>query len=134
MTAQELGDFCKSNGIQHIRVSPHHPSSNGLAERAVQVFKQGMKKATSGIGDRVARLLFHYRMTPHTTTGLSPSEMLLGRKLRSRLDLLKPDIQQKVMPSKSLTMTSTVRLETLQRETVCSRKISDRENNGCVAR
>ena len=57
-----------------------------------------MKKVTSGtIGNRVARLLFHYRITPHTTTGLSPSEMLLGRKLRSRLDFLKPDIQQKVI-------------------------------------
>ena len=42
------------------------------------------------------RLLFQYRITPHTTTGLSPSEMLLGRKLRFRLDLLKPDLQQKL--------------------------------------
>ena len=97
-TAQEFGDFCKSNGIQHIRVSPYHPSSNGLAERAVQVFKQGMKKASPGtVGDKVARLLFQYRITPHTTTGLSPSEMLIGKKLRSRLDLLKPDVQQKVI-------------------------------------
>ena len=47
-TAQEFQDFCKSNRIQHIRSSPYHPSSNGLAERAVQVFKQGMKKASSG--------------------------------------------------------------------------------------
>ena len=44
----------------------------------------------------MARLLFHYRITPHTT-GLSPSEMMMGRKLRSRLDLLKPDVQQRVI-------------------------------------
>ena len=94
-TAQEFQDFCKSNGIQHIQVSPYHPLSNRLVERAVQVFKQGMKKASPGtVGDKVARLLFHYRITPHTTTGLSPSEMLIGRTLRSRLDLLKPDVQQ----------------------------------------
>ena len=101
-TAQEFQDFCKSNGIQHIRSSPYHPSSNGLAERAVQVFKQGMKKASSGtVSDKVSRLLFHYRITPHTTTGLTPSEMLMGRTLRSRLDLLKPDVQQRVIQKQS---------------------------------
>ena len=75
-------------------MAPYHPSSNGLAERAVEVFKQGMRKESNGtIGDRIARFLFQYRITPHTTTGLPPCEMLMGRKLRSRLDLLKPDAQ-----------------------------------------
>ena len=61
------------------------------------MFKEGLKKTTIGtVQDRIARLLFSYRITPHTTTGLSPSEMLFGRKLRSRLDLLKPDLQQNV--------------------------------------
>ena len=32
------------NGIRHVMVTPYHPSSNGLAERAVQVFKDAMKK------------------------------------------------------------------------------------------
>ena len=96
--AKEFQEFCKSNGIQHIRVAPYHPSSNGLAERAVQIFKQGMKKVSNGtIWDRIARFLFQYRITPHTTTGLPPCEMLMGRKLRSRLDLLRPDIQARVI-------------------------------------
>ena len=43
-TAQEFEDFCSSNGIKHIRVTPYHPSSNGLAERAVIVVKEGLKK------------------------------------------------------------------------------------------
>ena len=30
-------------------------------------------------------------MTPHSTTGQSPAEMLMGRRLRSALDLLHPD-------------------------------------------
>ena len=96
--AKEFQEFCKANGIQHIRVAPYHPSSNGLAERAVQVFKQGMKKVSNGtILDRISRFLFQYRITPHTTTGLPPCEMLMGRKLRSRLDLLKPDVQARVI-------------------------------------
>ena len=32
----EFESFMKKNGIRHIRWSPYHPSSNGLAERAVQ--------------------------------------------------------------------------------------------------
>ena len=85
------------NGIRHIRIAPYQPSSNGLAERAVQVFKQGFRKSSMGTpSDRIARFLFQYRITPHITTGLSPAEMLLGRNIRSRLDLLKPNLEQKV--------------------------------------
>lgn len=38
-TNAEFDSFCTSNGIRLIRVSPYHPSSNGLAERAVQTIK-----------------------------------------------------------------------------------------------
>ena len=33
---------------------------------------------------------------PHGTTGRAPSEMLLGRRLRSRLDLIKPHTAEHV--------------------------------------
>ena len=89
------------NGIRHIRVTPYQPSPNGLAERAVQVIKQGFHKSSMGtLSDRIASFLFQYRIKPHRTTGLSPAEMLLGRyihsRLDSRLDLLKPNLEQKV--------------------------------------
>ena len=40
---------------------------------------------------RLARFLYHYRITPYVTTGVSPAELLMGRKLKSQLDLLQPD-------------------------------------------
>ena len=44
----ELEAFLNHNGIKHVTSGPYHPSSNGLAERAVQVVKKGLKKVTKG--------------------------------------------------------------------------------------
>ena len=96
-TSSEFKEFLNRNGIRHLTTAPYHPSSNGMAERAVQVFKEGMKKSTSGdLETRLSRFLFHYRTTPHSTTGVSPAELLMGRQLRSQLDLLQPSIATRV--------------------------------------
>ena len=93
----EFEEFLSSNGIKHITSAPYHPSSNGLAERSVQIVKKGLKKITRGsMRTRLAQILFAYRLTPQSTTGVSPSELLLGRRPRSRLDLLKPNTAERV--------------------------------------
>ncbi|KAL5473476.1 hypothetical protein EMCRGX_G027965 [Ephydatia muelleri] len=89
-TSQEFKTFVSRNGFRHARCAAYHPSSNGLAERAVQTFKDALKKTSGDIATRLARFLFQYRNTPHTTTGRSPAELLLGRKPRTPLDLLHP--------------------------------------------
>ena len=96
-TAQEFEDFCSSNGIKHIRVTPYHPSSNDLAERAVRVVKEGLKKQSTSdlLTDRLSRVLLSYRITPQSTTRVAPAELLFGRNLRSKLDLLKPSAEKK---------------------------------------
>ena len=87
----EFENFLASNGIRHITSAPYHPATNGLAERAVQIVKRGLKKSSEGsVKSRLAKFLFTYRLTPHTTTGVSPAEMLLERRSRSRLDILRP--------------------------------------------
>ena len=46
--------------------------------------------------EKLAKFLFKYRITPHTSTGIAPAELLMGRCLRSRLDLLKSDLSTNV--------------------------------------
>ena len=96
-TSQEFANFIKANGIWHLTSVPYHPASNGLAKKAVQTFKAAMKKLSTGsLEDRVMKVLFKYRITPQSTTGQSPSELLFSRRLRSHLDLLRPDLSSKV--------------------------------------
>ena len=70
--SEEIEMYFQMNGIKHITSAPYHPASNGLAERAVQVLKKGLKKVTTGtLTSRIAKVLFSYRITPQTTTGVS---------------------------------------------------------------
>ncbi|XP_051782565.1 uncharacterized protein K02A2.6-like [Erpetoichthys calabaricus] len=92
--SEEFGTFLKSNGVKHIRSAPYHPATNGLAERFVQTFKHSLKssRGTALVQQRLDTFLLTYRNTPHATTKETPAMLFLGRKLRSRLDFLKPNI------------------------------------------
>lgn len=96
-TSAEFKEFMTRNGIRHITSAPYHPSSNGLAERYVQIFKSAMKKDHSiDLHQQLATFLLRYRTTPHTTTGTSPAELLMGRRLTTHLDLMRPNISNRV--------------------------------------
>ena len=96
-TSREFQQFIYQNGIKHITVTPYHPSSNGLAERAVGIVKSGLKRNTQGtLPVRLARVLFKYRVTQQTTTDETPAKLLLGRQLKTPLDNLRPNLQSKV--------------------------------------
>ena len=97
-TSEEFAAFVQKNGIRHLTSAPYHPASNGLAERAVQTLKTALKKDSSGVSleKQIHHFVFRYRITPHSTTGVAPAELLLGRRPRSRLDLLHPEIAERV--------------------------------------
>lgn len=41
--SEEFHDFMMNDGIKHIFTPPYHSTSNGLAEQAVQTFRERMK-------------------------------------------------------------------------------------------
>lgn len=97
LASEEFRQFTQMNGIRHIFAAPYHPATNGLAERAVQTMKDGLRKMSGGtLQERVTRWLANYRLTPNSTTGRSPAEMLLRRQPKSRLDLIRPNIRSRM--------------------------------------
>ena len=62
-----------------VRHPTSSPASNGLAERAVKIVKNGLKRDTDGtLTERLARLILNYRIIPHSTTSVTPSELMFG--------------------------------------------------------
>ncbi len=81
-TSSEFQNFCKMNGIKHYTSAPYKPASNGQAERAVQIIKNGLSRIKEGsIQSRLVRMLLNYRTRPHQTTGRSPAKLLMGREV-----------------------------------------------------
>ena len=98
--SDEFQAFTRANGIRHITSAPYHPATNGLAERSVQTFKQALRSmegSSAPVTEKLAKFLIAYRNTPHSTTGESPAQILMGRPLRTRLDLVKPNRNKKMV-------------------------------------
>ena len=55
-----------------------------------------MKNEPGTQTEKLARFLLGYRTTPHTATGCPTAEILMGRRLRTRLELLRPDLSARI--------------------------------------
>nr|XP_029734625.1 uncharacterized protein K02A2.6-like [Aedes albopictus] len=92
-TSGEFAKFLDLNGVVHKFSAPYHPATNGQAERFIQTMKLKLKAIDcnrSQIHGELCSILMSYRKMIHPTTGLSPSMMVYGRQIRSRLDLMVP--------------------------------------------
>nr|KAG5697301.1 hypothetical protein BaRGS_004967 [Batillaria attramentaria] len=87
--SEEFQSWCKERGITHLTGAPYHPATNGAAERLVQTFKQALRKSSLPPKRAVQEFLMQYRRMP-TSCGFSPSELLMSRQIRTRIDTLLP--------------------------------------------
>lgn len=87
--------FAKEWDFRTITSSPCYPQSNGLAERGVQIAKNCLKKASEETKD-VYSFLMEYRNTPLKNLNLSPAQIMLNRKLRTKLPMLARSLEPRI--------------------------------------
>lgn len=101
-TCREFRAFRDKCDFLHTTSSPRFPRSNGLAEKGVQVVKRLLKKS-GGVEDDFWVGLLNYRTSP-LEDGRTPSELLMGRRLRGRLpDFAVPSASPVHKPPQNLT-------------------------------
>ena len=90
-----MNEFYLLLGIKSIQTSAYHPQTDGMVEKFNGTLKAGIRKyITENKGPwhkALPFILFAYRETPHTTTGLSPFELTFGRCLKGPLDVLQKE-------------------------------------------
>ena len=68
-------------GVKHVLTPPYHPASNGLAEKAVGIIKNHLKKMNSPatpieLFTNLQAVLRVHRSSPQKSTGMSPFETI----------------------------------------------------------
>ena len=90
----EFQNVLEQYGVHHRVTSVGFPHANTRAEVAVKTAKRLLRANVPPSGKlngvALSRVLMQYRNTPDRDVGLSPSELLLGRKLKDFLPFRKP--------------------------------------------
>lgn len=88
--------FAENWNFKIVNSSPLYPRSNGLAEKSVGILKNIFKKAKTEEDIKIA--LLEYRNTPTKNLDYSPAQLLMNRRLKTKLplstNLLKPKINK----------------------------------------
>jgi len=94
----------KLAGIRRTRTTPFYPRSDGQTERMNRTIL-AMLRATAydNPGDwpgKLPAIMAAYRMTPHSTTGVTPNYAMLGREVRLPCSLIAtpPEETQNLIP------------------------------------
>ncbi|KAJ9507809.1 hypothetical protein QJQ45_019277 [Haematococcus lacustris] len=130
----EFADLLQRHLIDHRVTSPHHPQADGLAERAVQTFKDALRKHIAVSGDPAAwdealpAIALGYRVSPQEATKCSPYSLLYGRA-----PVLPPAVVQRMARPVNLDDPVVAAHDLLERSAVLSRETAAAMGNIRIA-
>ncbi|KAJ9527864.1 hypothetical protein QJQ45_005505 [Haematococcus lacustris] len=130
----EFADLLQRHLIDHRVTSPHHPQADGLAERAVQTFKDALRKHIAVSGDPAAwdealpAIALGYRASPQEATKCSPYSLLYGRA-----PVLPPAVVQRMVRPINLDDPVVAAHDLLERSAVLSRETAAAMGNIRIA-
>ena len=89
--SKEFKEYMKQKGISHHRITPLHPKANSAAENFMRNLNKTVR--TAAIEQKPWKqalydFLLNYRISVHTTTQVSPAEVLYGRKIRGKIPMV----------------------------------------------
>lgn len=85
---EEFREFCRELGIKLENTTPYWPQANGEVERQNRTILKRLRIASELGKDwrlELRKFLLAYHATNHSVTGRSPSELMFGRRIRSKL-------------------------------------------------
>lgn len=89
--SSKFHEYCQIHAIHLNHVAPYWPQSNGLVERQNRSLLKRLRIGHAERGNWKPELrdyLLMYNSTPHTTTNKTPTEMMFGWTIRSKLPQL----------------------------------------------
>ena len=132
--SDEFKRFADHLGFKHRRITPYWPRANGEVERFMETIKKYIRAAVlDGLNwkQELFSFLRQYRATPHSTTGISPSEALNGRRLKIPLPEIKPSLTQ-LQPTSSDVKRNILRNDTVKKASIkayADRKLQTQDRN-----
>jgi hypothetical protein len=91
-TSKEFEEYCRQRNITLMHSPPYWPAANGLVERQNESFLKRLqisKILGSDWKKDLDNWLLTYNTTEHSTTGKTPTELMMGRTIRDKI----PSIQ-----------------------------------------
>ena len=80
-----FAELCALTAINKTRTTPYHPHSDGQMERMNRTILQMLHTTAADNPldwpSKIPSILAAYRMTVHSTTGLTPNQVMLGREV-----------------------------------------------------
>jgi len=80
-----FAELCRLTGIHKSRTTPFHPRSDGQTEHMNRTILKMLRASASenpfDWPSKIASIMAAYRMTVHSTTGVTPNQAMLGREV-----------------------------------------------------